>query len=41
MAPGHLLARLAGLRGRRLGCWGTPATCHAHVLAELADTGAE
>lgn len=33
----ELLARLAELRGRRLGCWCHPEPCHAHVLAELAN----
>lgn len=25
------------LRGKALGCWCAPDTCHGHVLAELAD----
>lgn len=32
----HLHDRLGELRGRRLGCWCTPALCHADYLAELA-----
>ncbi|MEU1840428.1 DUF4326 domain-containing protein [Micromonospora chersina] len=32
-----LLALLADLRGRRLGCWCVPERCHAEVIAELAD----
>jgi hypothetical protein len=38
LARPDLRARLAGLRGRRLGCWcpdGQP--CHALVIAEVAD----
>ncbi|RSM41245.1 DUF4326 domain-containing protein [Amycolatopsis balhimycina DSM 5908] len=34
-----LLALLAGLRGRRLGCWCVPEPCHAQVIADLADHG--
>jgi Domain of unknown function (DUF4326) len=33
-----LLALLPELRGRRLGCWCVPEPCHAHVIAELADS---
>ena len=33
----HLLARIAGLRGKTLGCWCAPLPCHANVLAKLAD----
>jgi hypothetical protein len=36
-----LLALLPGLRGRRLGCWCVPLPCHAQVIAELADAGAD
>lgn len=36
-----LLGLLPGLRGRRLGCWCVPELCHAQVIAELADAGAE
>jgi hypothetical protein len=36
-----LLAMLPALRGRRLGCWCVPLPCHAQVIAELADRGAE
>jgi hypothetical protein len=32
-----LLALLPELRGRRLGCWCSPLSCHAEVIAELAD----
>ena|ERR1700733_11085502 len=32
-----LLALLPELRGRRLGCWCAPLSCHADVIAELAD----
>ncbi len=32
-----LLARLHELRGKTLGCWCKPQTCHGDVLAELAD----
>lgn len=38
--PG-LLALLPGLRGGRLGCWCVPELCHAQVIAELADAGAD
>lgn len=36
-----LLTQLPDLRGRRLGCWCVPLPCHAQVIAELADAGAE
>ncbi|MEI5097653.1 DUF4326 domain-containing protein [Streptomyces sp. PmtG] len=36
-----LLALLPELRGRRLGCWCVPEPCHAEVIAELADSGAD
>lgn len=32
-----LLARLPELRGKRLGCYCAPLSCHGDVLAELAD----
>lgn len=32
-----LLASLAELRGKRLGCYCKPLPCHGDVLAELAD----
>jgi Domain of unknown function (DUF4326) len=32
-----LLALLPELRGKRLGCWCAPLSCHADVIAELAD----
>ncbi|MGW4843119.1 DUF4326 domain-containing protein [Nocardia brasiliensis] len=32
-----LMARLAELAGRRLGCWCAPLPCHAQILAALAD----
>ncbi|MGP3999717.1 DUF4326 domain-containing protein [Streptomyces sp. 8N706] len=34
-----LLALLPELRGHRLGCWCVPKSCHAQVIAELADAG--
>jgi Domain of unknown function (DUF4326) len=45
MYRGYLLGRpdllvlLPELRGRRLGCWCAPLSCHADVIAELADRG--
>ena len=36
----ELLAALPELRGRVLGCWCKPLTCHGDVLAELADAPA-
>ena len=33
-----LLARLPELKGKVLGCWCHPLTCHGDVLAELADS---
>jgi hypothetical protein len=36
-----LLALLPSLRARRLGCWCVPLRCHAEVIAELADAGAD
>jgi len=35
-----LMARLSELRGKRLGCWCSPAACHGNVLARLADVEA-
>ncbi len=32
-----LLAALPELRGKTLGCWCYPETCHGEILAELAD----
>jgi hypothetical protein len=32
-----LLALLPDLHGKRIGCWCTPLSCHADVIAELAD----
>jgi hypothetical protein len=31
----HLVARLPELRGKILGCWCKPLSCHGDVLAEL------
>jgi len=33
----ELLAQLASLRGKTLGCWCAPLACHGHVLEELAN----
>ena len=33
----QLLARLRELKGKVLGCWCSPRSCHGHVLAALAD----
>jgi hypothetical protein len=33
----ELLVSLVELKGKRLGCFCSPASCHGHVLAELAD----
>lgn len=33
----HLMAALPELRGKVLGCWCAPKSCHGDVLAELAD----
>ena len=35
-----LLARLPELRGKTLGCFCVPLSCHGHILAELADAEA-
>lgn len=32
-----LLAALPELKGKRLGCWCAPLTCHGDVLAELVE----
>ena len=34
-----LLTDLHELRGKTLGCWCKPQSCHGDVLAELADAG--
>jgi len=39
LATPVLLAKVAGLRGKVLGCWCKPLACHGDVLAELADAG--
>jgi len=33
----HLLNDLHQLKGKTLGCWCKPQSCHGDVLAELAD----
>ncbi len=33
----HLLADLHELKGKTLGCWCAPLSCHGHVLAKLID----
>lgn len=33
----ELLARIGELQGRALGCWCAPLSCHADVLARLAN----
>lgn len=33
----HLLEQLHTLKGKVLGCWCAPKSCHGHVLAALAD----
>jgi len=33
----QLLARISELKGKVLGCWCEPLSCHGHVLKELAD----
>lgn len=33
----QLLAKIPELKGKTLGCWCKPFTCHGDVLAELAD----
>ena len=32
-----LLAKVAALKGQRLGCWCAPLACHGDVLAEYAE----
>lgn len=32
-----LMARIHELRGKRLGCWCSPKTCHGDILAKLAN----
>jgi alpha-galactosidase len=34
--PG-LMSRIHELRGKRLGCWCSPKTCHGDILAKLAN----
>lgn len=36
--PG-LLSALGELKGKILGCWCKPKSCHGDILAELADEG--
>lgn len=31
----HLLSKLETLRGKRLGCWCKPKSCHGDILIEL------
>jgi hypothetical protein len=33
----HLLAQLSSIKGKVLGCWCHPDSCHGDVLAALAD----
>jgi hypothetical protein len=33
----ELMASLGELKGKTLGCWCAPLTCHGHVLAVLAE----
>lgn len=37
----ELMAALPELRGKTLGCWCAPKSCHGDVLAELADAATE
>lgn len=37
MKQEDLLAALPELKGRRLGCWCAPESCHGDVLKELVD----
>jgi Domain of unknown function (DUF4326) len=37
LGQADLLAMVADLRGKRLGCWCAPLPCHADVISELAD----
>lgn len=34
----ELMARLPELKGKTLGCWCKPLSCHGDILAELADS---
>ena len=36
MQQPHLLASISELRGKTLGCWCAPKSCHGDVLLELA-----
>ena len=33
----EILAKLGEIRGKRLGCWCKPKSCHGDILAILAD----
>jgi len=33
----ELMRLLPTIKGKTLGCWCVPSSCHGHVLAELAD----
>jgi hypothetical protein len=33
----ELLAKIPELKGKTLGCWCKPKSCHGDILAELAD----
>ncbi len=37
----ELMAKLPELKGKVLGCWCKPKSCHGDVLAELADMESE
>jgi hypothetical protein len=37
-AQRNLLSRLSELKGKVLGCYCHPKSCHGHILAQLADT---
>lgn len=37
MGQKRLMSELGELKGKRLGCWCSPSTCHGDILAELAD----
>lgn len=37
LAQPALLARLPELRGKRLGCWCSPAACHGDILAKYVN----
>ena len=34
----HLMNSLSDLKGKKLGCWCKPKSCHGDVLARLADS---